>query len=82
MYRLVIHPTSNKLIGDFQRLCGVKKDSESYKLTFFYWYFRYKRKTRDLILFLLFYFISSNLLLDLNLFLYFSKYFNSYIIIF
>ena len=40
MYQLVIHPFSNKLIGDFQRLCGVKQEDESYKRTFLYWYFR------------------------------------------
>lgn len=40
MYQLVMHPISNKFIGDFQRLCGVKEDDETYKLTFFYWYFR------------------------------------------
>ena len=40
MYRLVIHPSSNKFIGNFQRICGVKPTDESYKQTFLYWYFR------------------------------------------
>lgn len=48
MYKLVVHPISNKFIGDFQRLCGVKSSpDESYKKTFLYWYFRFFSMTGE-----------------------------------
>jgi membrane-associated phospholipid phosphatase len=69
MYKLVIHPSSNQFIGDFQRLCGVKPTDESCKKTFIYWYFRSALHLSSLVTHLLPLCLSLSLSLCLSLYL-------------